>query len=92
MTSIYQDNLQPRCPDLFNLAEYVLENANKNPTKKALEIISKFSNYSISFEELKSRVLKTGNALIKLGLNRNDKILLRLDNTVTFPIAHILLG
>ena len=34
MTSIYQDNLQSRCPDLFNLAEYVLENANKNPTKK----------------------------------------------------------
>jgi len=89
MTSIYQDNLQSRCPDLFNLAEYVLENANKNPTKKALEIISKFSNYSISFEELKSRVLKTGNALIKLGLNRNDKILLRLDNTVTFPIAYL---
>ena len=77
MTSIYQDNLQSRCPDLFNLAEYVLKNANKNPRKKALEIISKFSNYSISFEELKSRVLKTGNALIKLGFNRDDKILLR---------------
>ena len=89
MTSIYQDNLQSRCPDLFNLAEYVLENANKNPTKKALEIISKFSNYSISFEELKSRVLKTGNAFIKLGLNPNDKILLRLDNTLSFPIAYL---
>ena len=89
MTSIYHDNLQSRCPDLFNLAEYVLENANKNPTKQALEIISEFSNYSISFEELKSRVLKTGNALIKLGLNRNAKILLRLDNTVTFPIAYL---
>ena len=89
MTSIYHDNLQSRCPDLFNLAEYVLENANKHPTKKALEIISEFSNYSISFEELKSRVLKTGDALIKLGLNRNAKILLRLDNTVTFPIAYL---
>ena len=89
MTSIYQDNLQSRCPGLFNLAAYVLENSYKNPKKNALEIISKISNYSISFEELRSRVLRTGNALIKLGLNPNDKILLRLDNTITFPIAYL---
>ena len=89
MTSIYQCNLQSPCPDLFNLAAYVLENSHKNPRKNALEIISKLSNYSISFEELRSRVLRTGNAFIKLGLNPNDKILLRLDNTITFPIAYL---
>ena len=89
MTSIYQCNLQSPCPDLFNLAAYVLENSHKNPRKNALEIISKLSNYSISFEELRSRVLRTGNAFIKLGLNPSDKILLSLDNTVTFPIAYL---
>ena len=34
-------------------------------------------------------ILRTGNNLIRVGLKPEDKILLRLGNTVTFPIAYL---
>ena len=53
MTSIYQDNLQSRCPDLFNLAEYVLENANKLEQKgklKEVGLVSLFNLYHLRLQ------------------------------------------
>jgi acyl-coenzyme A synthetase/AMP-(fatty) acid ligase len=89
MTSIYQDSSQYICPNQFNLAEYVLESSSENPNKTALEVISKTSQRSLTYNQLKRRVLTTGNALRKLGIMPGDKILFRLENTVTFPIAYL---
>ena len=89
MTSIYQDSSQCICPNKFNLAEYVLESSSKNLNKNALEIISKTSQRTLTYNQLKRRVLTTGNALLKLGIMPGDKILFRLENTVTFPIAYL---
>ena len=89
MTSIYQDSSQCICPNQFNLAEYVLESSSESPNKNALEIISKTSQRSLTYNQLKRRVLTTGNALLKLGIMPGDKILFRLENTVTFPIAYL---
>ena len=89
MKSIFKDTSLVSCPNQFNLAEYVLEKSCKNPTKPALEIISRTGKQSVSFDELKNRILRTGNNFIRLGLKPDDRILLRLGNTVTFPIAYL---
>ena len=89
MKSVYKDKSLANCPNQFNLAEYVLEKSCKNPTKSALEIVSRTGKQSISFDELKNRILRTGNNLIRVGLKPEDKILLRLGNTITFPIAYL---
>ena len=89
MKSVYKDRSLANCPNQFNLAEYVLEKSCKNPTKSALEIVSRTGKQSVSFDELKNRILRTGNNLIRVGLKPEDKILLRLGNTVTFPIAYL---
>ena len=61
----------------------------QKPTKSALEIVSRTGKQSVSFDELKNRILRTGNNLIRVGLKPKDKILLRLGNTITFPIAYL---
>ena len=61
----------------------------QKPTKSALEIVSRTGKQSVSFDELKNRILRTGNNLIRVGLKPEDKILLRLGNTITFPIAYL---
>ena len=53
MKSVYKDKSLANCPNQFNLAEYVLEKSCKNPTKSALEIVSRTGKQSVSFDELK---------------------------------------
>ena len=66
MKSVYKDRSLANCPNQFNLAEYILEKSCKNPTKSALEIVSRTGKQSVSFDELKNRILRTGNNLICL--------------------------
>ena len=77
------------CPHPFNLAAHVLGQADINADKTALEILSSTHTDHWSYARLKQAVLGTGSGLLKLGLSPGDRVLMRLGNTVEFPIAYL---
>jgi acyl-coenzyme A synthetase/AMP-(fatty) acid ligase len=76
------------CPTPFNLAGYVLEAGTRIPDKVALETIGS-SNESLSYGELTAAVMGTARGLLDMGLTPGDRVLMRLGNTVHFPIAYL---
>ncbi|MGB1154249.1 MAG: class I adenylate-forming enzyme family protein [Paracoccaceae bacterium] len=90
MRSVYRNGDHPRCPALFNLAAYALSFADVTPNKPALLMVN--SQHVIetwSFNALRNAVLSTAYGFLKQGLCPKDRILLRLGNTVEFPIAYL---
>ncbi len=79
----------PPCPAPFNLAAQVLRHADDLPDKVALAILGLSGAERYSFARLKSAVLGTGAGLLEHGLQPGDRVLMRLGNTVDFPIAYL---
>ena len=79
----------PACPQPFNLAAHVLGRADINADKTALEILGSADTDKWSYARLKQAVLGTGAGLLQLGLTPGDRVLMRLGNTVEFPIAYL---
>ncbi|MGV6813319.1 MAG: class I adenylate-forming enzyme family protein [Brevirhabdus sp.] len=89
MLSTYDQGPPPPCPEPFNLAAYVLEAGQATPDKPALAIVDTGGVESLSYGALRAAVLGMGGALRARGLRAGDKVLLRLGNTVDFPIAYL---
>ena len=89
MLSIYDEDPFPPCPSEFNLAGHVLGCADELPNKTALSVIGSENNETWSYSQLKTAVLGTGTGLLKSGLLPGDRIVMRLGNTVEFPIAYL---
>ena len=79
----------PPCPAPFNLAAHVLRRAGDLPDKVALAIIGPARAERWQYARLKRAVLGTGSGLLQAGLRPGDRVLLRLGNTVEFPIAFL---
>ncbi|WP_397542891.1 AMP-binding protein [Roseovarius salis] len=79
----------PPCPEPFNLAAHVLRRADDLPDKVALAILGMSRTERWSYAKLKRAVLGTGTGLLREGLTPGDKVLMRLGNTVEFPIAYL---
>jgi len=79
----------PPCPPLFNLAAHVLGRADDHPDKPALCVLHPQGAETLSFGALKSAVLGTASGLFALGLVTGDRVLMRLGNTVDFPILYL---
>jgi acyl-coenzyme A synthetase/AMP-(fatty) acid ligase len=79
----------PACPAPFNMARYVLAAGTDVPQKTALEIVHDTSIERWSYANLIAAVRGTGAGLLALGLHTGDRVLLRLDNTVDFPLAYL---
>ncbi len=77
------------CPAPFNLAAHVLGRADELSDKVALALLGLTSAERWSYVRLKSAVLGTGTGLLKTGLEPGDHILMRLGNSVDFPIAYL---
>jgi acyl-coenzyme A synthetase/AMP-(fatty) acid ligase len=77
------------CPKPFNLAAHVLQRADDLPDKVALAVLTLGKAERWSFSKLKAAVLGTGAGLLELGLKPGDRVLMRLGNTVEFPIAYL---
>ena len=80
------DILAP-CPSDFNMAEYVL--ACGYPEKVALSVLSNSGARRIGYAQLKSDVLGVAQGLLDAGVEPDDRVLMRLGNTVDFPIAYL---
>ncbi|MFL2785832.1 MAG: AMP-binding protein [Paracoccaceae bacterium] len=90
MQSVFGIGDHPRCPASFNLAAYALSFADVTPNKPALLMVnSQKVTETWSYEDLRNAVLSTAYGFLKKGLCPKDRILLRLGNTVEFPIAYL---
>jgi acyl-coenzyme A synthetase/AMP-(fatty) acid ligase len=79
----------PACPTPFNLAAHVLGPADQTPDKIALAVLRLSGSERWSYARLKAAVLGTGTGLLQSGLTPGDRVLMRLGNTVEFPIAYL---
>ena len=77
------------CPSDFNMAEYVLAHADITPEKVALSVLSNSGARRISYAQLKSDVLCVAQGLLDAGVEADDRVLMRLGNTVDFPITYL---
>ena len=76
------------CPLHFNMAEYVLARADVTPEKVALSVLSNSGARRISYAQLKSDVLGVAQGFLETGVKPEDRVLMRLGNTVDFPITY----
>ncbi|MQQ07177.1 AMP-binding protein [Epibacterium sp. SM1979] len=89
MLSIFDQGRPHPCPPDFNLSAYVLRMAQDFPTKTALEIVSASDHQHMDYATLEQRVRAVGTGLLETGLQPGDIVLLRLGNTIDFPIAFL---
>lgn len=89
MLSIFDQGPPPTCPTPFNLAAHVLSRASHLPTKTALSVLGPDKASDWSFGALENAVRATGTGLLQAGLTPGDILLMRLGNTVDFPIAYL---
>lgn len=89
MHSIFDQDPPPTCPPSFNMAAHVLRHADRLADKEALRVLSRESSESWTYAKLKAAVLSTGTGLLQSGLKPGDRALMRLGNTVEFPIAYL---
>ncbi|WP_170338394.1 class I adenylate-forming enzyme family protein [Ruegeria arenilitoris] len=89
MLSIFDQGPPTPCPAPFNLAAHVLRRADATPDKVALSVLRPDGSNDWTFAKLKSAVLGTGTGLLRAGLVPGNIVLMRLGNTVDFPIAYL---
>ncbi len=77
------------CPTPFNLAAHVLAQADQQPDKVALAVLGPEQAQNWTYARLKSAILGTGTGLLNAGFKPGDILLMRLGNTVEFPIAYL---
>ncbi len=89
MSAIIDTRPSTACPQSFNLTAYVFSRADELKDKNALSIISTVGVENWTFGALQSAVLGTGAGLLQTGVKPGQKIMLRLGNTVDFPIIYL---
>ncbi|MFO7759972.1 MAG: class I adenylate-forming enzyme family protein [Roseovarius sp.] len=89
MLAEYHHGSCPPCPAPFNLAAHVMGCTEAQPDKIALAVLRLSGAERWSYGRLRSAILGTGTGLLREGLQPGDRVLMRLGNTVEFPIAYL---
>lgn len=89
MLSITDPSPTAPCPAPFNMAQYVLSAGAATPDKIALQILRASGAERWSYGRLIAAVRGTGAGLLAAGLQPGDRVLMRLGNTVDFPVAYL---
>ncbi|WP_432816892.1 class I adenylate-forming enzyme family protein [Sulfitobacter sp. JB4-11] len=79
----------PACPVPFNMARHVLTAGTPDPDKTALSLLHPDTSEDWTFAALTAAVRGTATGLLGAGLTPGDRVLLRLGNTVDFPLAYL---
>jgi len=87
MQAIFDQGSPPPCPAPFNLAAYVLHRAQQLANKTALAVIRGAECWS--YAALEAAVLGAASGFLSQGLKSGDRLLMRLGNSVEFPIAYL---
>ncbi|MEQ6203884.1 class I adenylate-forming enzyme family protein [Sulfitobacter sp. HNIBRBA2951] len=86
MLSLFDQTPPPPCPAPFNMAAHVLRAGAETPDKLALRIMGQ---EDWTYGALIAAVRGTGTGLLNAGAKRGDRVLMRLGNTVDFPLAYL---
>lgn len=89
MLAIFDQGPPPPCPPAFNMAAHVLARAGTLTDKTALLVLNSEGVDRWSYGRLEGAVRGTARGLSDLGLSPGDIVLMRLGNTVDFPIAYL---
>ncbi|MEM8731201.1 MAG: class I adenylate-forming enzyme family protein [Pseudomonadota bacterium] len=89
MLSVFDHGGPPPCPAPFNLAAHVLGRAPTLGARTALSVVHDDAAQNWSYSELEAAVRGTGTGLLRAGLAPGDIALMRLGNSVDFPIAYL---
>ena len=89
MDAIFDQGPRAPCPAPFNMAGYVLAQADAHSDKIALSVVSANAREDWTFSQLKSAILGTATGLLKAGLVPGNRLLLRLGNCIDFPVAYL---
>ncbi|WP_299350543.1 class I adenylate-forming enzyme family protein [uncultured Shimia sp.] len=89
MLSLFDQGAHPAAPRAFNMAAHVLAQADVLADKTALSVMSHDTSQDWTFGAIKAAVLGTTTGLLAHGLQPGDRVLMRLGNTVEFPIAYL---
>lgn len=89
MDSLFDQGPPLRCPHQFNMAAHVLALAAEQPDKVALAVLTPSGATRWSYGKLEQAVLGTATGLLDRGLAPGDRVLMRLGNTVEFPITYL---
>lgn len=79
----------PPCPAPFNMACYVLAAGEGMPDKIAMQILRSTGAERWSYARLIGAVRGTATGLLRAGMTPGDRVLMRLGNTVDFPVAYL---
>ena len=91
--SIHNGPAPEPCPERFNMARYVVAGpAARWPDKHALIVTDGAAPDTATgvwtFEQINSAVCGAAGALLSRGLQRGDRVLIRIGDTPQFPIAY----
>lgn len=89
MHALIESTPFPPCPQPFNLAASVLEAGARVPDKIALQVLSLTGAERWSYGALIRAVRGIGTGFVEAGLPPGARVLLRLGNTVDFPLAFL---
>ena len=89
MAQLFDQGAADPCPAPFNLTEYVLRSGLICPDKIALAVLSPSGSERWSYDRLRAAILGTATGLQEAGLLPGDRLLMRLGNTVDFPICFL---
>ena len=89
MLSVFESPAAPPPPDAFNLAAYVLAQADHVPDKTALAIVSASRANRWRYGAVAQAVAGIAGGLLAQGRSPGDRVLLRLGNTAAFPFAYL---
>ena len=95
MLSIFDTGAPPACPPAFNLAAHVLRHAANRAGHPALVIAGPEQDQIWTYAAFERAVRGTARGFLESGFKPGDILLMRLGNTVEFPItflAAILVG
>lgn len=76
----------PKDPNL-SMITFLFRNAASYPNKPAL--IDADTSETLTFSQLKSKVVKLSHALLRLGIKKNDVVLIFAPNSIQFPLCFL---
>lgn len=76
-------------PARFNMAKYVLARAGELADKEALIVLGASDQQVWTYDGLEHAVRGVATGLLQKGLVEGDRVLMRLGNTVEFPIVYL---
>jgi acyl-coenzyme A synthetase/AMP-(fatty) acid ligase len=89
MMSIFDNGPHAPCPTPFNMAAHVMRHGAKTPDKIALQVLHPDHSENWTYHDLENAVRGIATGLLDTGAKAGDLILMRLGNTVDYPLTYL---